>query len=111
MVAVQGVAEWHCGVELVAVAATFADPIEVARVLEFGDDALGSTLRDSNKFRKISEADVRVVGDAEEHVRVVGEECPVRHSADLSGVDRKRYLHTRIRIQITCYGFPVLDVR
>jgi hypothetical protein len=63
-------------VDAVAVAATGALALDVSRLDEVGDDALCGSLGDPNLFGHVSKPDVWHAGDAEEHLRVVGEEAP-----------------------------------
>ena len=72
----EGVAKREVRVHLVAVPAP--DPLvaEVAGGLEFGDDALGGPLGDAHPLGDFPQQDVGIVGDAEHHVCVVGEEGP-----------------------------------
>jgi hypothetical protein len=64
-------------VDAVAVAATVALALDVSRFDEVGEDALCGSLGDPDLFGNVSKPDVWRAGDAEEHLRVVGEEPPV----------------------------------
>jgi hypothetical protein len=63
-------------VDAVAVAATFPLAVDEPGLDEVGDDALGGSLGDPDLLGDVSKPDVRHAGDAEEHLRVVGEEPP-----------------------------------
>ena len=63
-------------VDAVAVAATVALALDESRVDEVGEDALRGALGDPDLFGDVSKPDVWRAGDAEEHLRVVGEEAP-----------------------------------
>ncbi len=63
-------------VNLVTVAASVPDLREVARLLEVADDPGDRSFRDADRGGDVSEACVRIGGDALEHVPVVGHEPP-----------------------------------
>jgi hypothetical protein len=63
-------------VDAVAVAATVALALDVSRLDEVGEDALCGALGDPDLLGNVSKPDVWGAGDAEEHLRVVGEEAP-----------------------------------
>ena len=63
-------------VDAVAVAATVALALDVSRIDEVGEDALGGSLGDPDLFGNVAKPDVWRAGDAEKHLRVVGEEAP-----------------------------------
>lgn len=65
-------------VDAVAVAATVALSLDESRLDEVGKDALCGSLRDPDLLGNVSKPDVWRAGDAEEHLRVVGEEAPAR---------------------------------
>ena len=71
-----GVAHGGVGVDVVAVASAGALAFDVAGFDEVGDDALGGSFGDSDLFGDVAETDGGVALDAEEHLRVVGEEPP-----------------------------------
>jgi hypothetical protein len=48
----------------------------VAGLDELGEDPLGRTLGDADALRHLAQADVRRLGEAQEHLGVVGEEGP-----------------------------------
>jgi hypothetical protein len=68
----------HClvAVDVVAVASADSDPVDVARFDEVGEDPLGGSFGDSDRFRDVTEADFWVSSETEEHLAVVGEERP-----------------------------------
>jgi hypothetical protein len=63
-------------VDAIAVAAAVARALDVSRFDEVGEDALRGSLGDPDLFGDVSKPDVWGAGDAEEHLRVVGEEAP-----------------------------------
>lgn len=77
-------AQGHRGVQSVAVAATLAHALKVAGIFEFPDDALCRALCDSHQLGDIAQSNIRIFGDAQQHVGVIGEESPVRHALSLS---------------------------
>ena len=68
----------HCcpAVDEVVVAAADAAAIDDPCLGEVSDDSLGGPLGDSDLDRDLPERDVDVLGDADEHLRVVGQEGP-----------------------------------
>ncbi len=71
------VPEGEFGVDLIGVAAADAAGRDVAFLHEVGDDALGGALGDADFGGNILNARFRILGDAQKHVGVVGEESPV----------------------------------
>ena len=71
-------------VDAVAVAATVALSLDESRLDEVGKDALCGSLRDPDLLGNVSKPDVWRAGDAEEHLRVVGEEAPASARQDLT---------------------------
>ena len=63
-------------VDAVAVAATVALALDESRLDEVGEDALCGSLGDPDLLGNVSKPDVWRASDAEEHLRVVGEEPP-----------------------------------
>ena len=75
--------------DLVAIAAPVALFHHVARVREVGEDAVNRAFGDAESVRDVSEADLRVLGHAEEDPCVVREEAPLlRRCADVLSHDR-----------------------
>lgn len=68
----------HGDVALDRVCVAAADPltVDVAGLDEVGEDPLGSALCDPHPFGHIAQAHVRILGETEEHLRVVGDERP-----------------------------------
>ena len=50
---------------------------------EIGDDAVGGALGDTRPGRDVAQPHARVVGDAQQHPGVVGQEAPARHACTL----------------------------
>ena len=48
--------------------------------LELGHDPLHRTLRDPDPVRDVAETDLRILGEAEENVGVIGQEGPVKNA-------------------------------
>jgi len=63
-------------VDAVAVAATVALALDVSGLNEVGEDALCSSLGDPDLLGDVAQPDVWCPSDAEEHLRVIGEEAP-----------------------------------
>jgi hypothetical protein len=56
---------------------------DVAGCGQVGDDAVGAALGDAQAGREVAQPHARVVGDAQQHPGVVGQEAPVRHAREL----------------------------
>lgn len=67
-------------VDQVVVPAPVTFAFDVAGTFEVGDDALDGALANANAASEVLETDVRLAGDAEQDVGVVGEEVPLGHS-------------------------------
>ena len=76
MVGLGGVAHRCPAVDEVVVAAADAAAIDNPGLDEISDDPLGGALGDSDLDGDVPERDVDVLGDADEHLGVVGQECP-----------------------------------
>jgi len=63
-------------VNAVTVAATVALALDESRLDEVGDDSLCGSLGDPDLLGNVAKPGVWHAGDAEEHLRVVGEEPP-----------------------------------
>lgn len=74
----QGAAQRQLGPDLVAVAAAVALAHDVAGLDQLGEDPVGGALGDADRGRDVAQARARVVGHADQHVGVVGEEGPAR---------------------------------
>ena len=68
----------------VAVAAAVLVLDDVPGLGEIGDDAGGGALADARPGRDVPQPHARVVGDAQQHPGVAGQEAPVRHARTLS---------------------------
>lgn len=72
-------------IEYVPVPAADAGATEIARVDELADDALDGALGDANLVRDFTQPGIRIAGEADQDVSVVGEEGPVtRHGLSVS---------------------------
>jgi len=60
------------------VPAALADPHQVARLLQIGDDALDGSLGDADPLGDLAHPDLGLARQAQEDVGVVGEEGPGR---------------------------------
>jgi hypothetical protein len=78
LVAPDRMTERQVVVDLVAVPPALPEPLDVARLFEIGHDPLHRTLGDADEIGDVAHAHLRLPGDAEEHVGVVGEERPGR---------------------------------
>jgi hypothetical protein len=76
VVAVLRVAEWEFAVHFVLVAASDAGLGQVAGLLQLADDLPDGSFGDADGGCDVPQASPRVVRDAREHVRVVGDEPP-----------------------------------
>jgi hypothetical protein len=74
--AVLGVSKWELIVNFVLIAASQACLCQVAGLLEIVDKLSGRSLRDADGFRDVSEARTGIGREADEHVRIVGDESP-----------------------------------
>lgn len=69
-------AEAALAVDFVAVAPSDLGSLQVSLCDQVGDDPLGRSFSDANLLRDVAGARVGISRDAEQHVRVVGEEDP-----------------------------------
>ena len=74
------VPHWPVRPDSVEVSPAIADPVEVAGGDEVADDALGGPLSDPDPFGHVTQADAWIAGNADQGVRVVGQERPLRHT-------------------------------
>ena len=72
----QLVAHFGGRVDRVVVPAADSAAFDVTRFDQIGDDPLGSAFCDSDLVGDVSESCVRIVGDAEQNLRVAGYERP-----------------------------------
>jgi hypothetical protein len=66
--------------DLVAVTAAILLLDDVAGVGQVGDDAVGAAFGDADAGRDVTQPHSRVVGNAQQHPSMVGQETPVRHA-------------------------------
>lgn len=66
------------GSHSVHVAASFAQVCQIAADLEIRDDLLYSAFRDAGPLSQVSYPCIRVLGNTDQYVRMVGEEGPPR---------------------------------
>ena len=71
------------GANLVGVATTLPQPLQIARFYQVADDPLGRPLGDAHPFGHIAQPDSRIAGNAQQSVSVVGQERPLRHGRSL----------------------------
>ena len=72
-----GVPEHRCfSVDDVAVPAAVSLALDVPGLDEVSQDALGRSEGDANGVGDVAQANIGVAGDAEQHLRVVGDELP-----------------------------------
>ena len=90
--ALERVAQRQIGVEAVAVAAPLPRALEVPGFDEVGDDALSGALGDPHTLSDVAMADTRVARNAEQHMGVVGQKRPVRHSERIRNAAGNSYL-------------------
>src|SRR5207248_5133513 len=70
--------------DLVAVAAAVLLLHEVPGLSQISDDAVGAALGDAHPGSDVAQSHAGVVGDAQQHPGVVGQEAPVCHAHTLS---------------------------
>ena len=63
-------------VDGVSVAAADACRLHVAGFDQLGEDPLGRALGDPDALGHVAQPDVRILDEAQEHLGMVGEECP-----------------------------------
>ena len=93
-----GVAHLDVAVDRVVVSPTDAFPFDEPCLDEVGEDSLGGAFGDSDVDGDVAESDLGVVGDAKEHLGVVGDEAPAALGLLLS---RAAAVVARIRGLIT----------
>jgi len=77
MAFLSGVSEHrHVSVDHIAVAAPMPLTVDVAGLDEVGEDALRGSEGDADRVRNVAQPNIWVAGDAEQHLRVVGDELP-----------------------------------
>ncbi len=77
MAVLGGVSEHRCSsVDDVAVPAAMSLAFDVARLDEVSQDALRGSEGDADSVGDVAQANIGVAGDAEQHLRVVGDELP-----------------------------------
>ena len=76
MTLVQGVSHGAVWVDRIVVSSPFAPSADVACGDELSNDGLRSSLGNSDARRNIAPADIRLFGDADQNVCVVGKEGP-----------------------------------
>jgi len=69
--------------DLVAVAAAILVLDDISGLGEISDDAVGGAITDARPVRDVAQSHARVLGDAQQHPGVVGQEAPVRHARNL----------------------------
>ena len=68
-------------VDHVPIAAALPLAVDIAGLHEVGQDALRGSERDADFVRDVTQANIGVAGDAEQHLRVVGDELPTSITA------------------------------
>jgi hypothetical protein len=79
------VSERHGRIDLIVVAATLADAFDHPGGLEVGDDAMHASLGQEHEVRHVTQAEIRVSSQAEQHVGVVAQEGPPWRSMFAAG--------------------------
>jgi hypothetical protein len=74
-----GFGQREVGLDLVAVAAAVFVLEDVAGCGQVGDDAVGAAFGDAQAGRDVAQPRPRVVGQAQQHAGVVGQETPALH--------------------------------
>jgi hypothetical protein len=78
----------HVGLDLVAVAAAVFLVDGVAGCGQVGDDAVGAAFGDARAGRGVAQPVARVVGDAQQHPGVVGQEAPALYTSKTTANSR-----------------------
>ena len=78
--------------DLVAVAAAVLLLHDVPGLSQIGDDTVGAALGDAHPGRDVAQPHARVVGDAQQHPGMVGQETPPLHHPNLTQFSRNRLL-------------------
>ncbi len=76
--------EMNAGIDDVTVSTTVPDTFEYPGFNEMVDQPERAALGDPHSIRDFTQSDVRVFRDADKHVPVVAEECPVTVCHELS---------------------------
>jgi len=76
MFELRGMPHAALSVEHVPIAAADALALEIAGVDEVVDDALGRSLRYSDRVRDVAQPDIGIPLDGQQHLRVAGEKLP-----------------------------------
>lgn len=75
-VGLEWVTEWNAFRYFVTIAPTHPLVAEITGFFQFGDNPLGCSLGNSDLGGDVASSNVGILGDAEQHVRVVGQEGP-----------------------------------
>ena len=78
MSVLDGMAKRLVGIDSVVVSSTHAGSLNIASVDKIGNNSLSSAFGNPDLSRDIASTYARVIGDANHHVAVVGEERPLR---------------------------------
>ena len=79
MVLFERVAQRQFAMEFITVSSSVAAALEISSISEVGDDSLRSTFSDADCVGDVTQSYARILGNAQQHVCVVSEKCPVRH--------------------------------
>ena len=115
--ALDGMAEWNLWMDLVPVAPANPGSSDVTLRNQVSDDALRGPLGDADPSGDVTTADASVLGDADEHVPVVGQEGPRRPRRSLAHRSASRlagFMSRESYLEGDCQGtrnVPVLDER
>lgn len=100
----QSVAERQLRVDDVFVPSPVPNFRKIALLHEGRNDSEGGSLFDSNSLSNFGEADLRILDDAQQHVRIVGEEGPVTHVGSL----RERFRALKRQATASAWDRPAL---
>ncbi len=76
MVRFERMSKWSVEANLVDVVAALLVADDISGFHQISDDAVDGSLSDSHETADVHETDLRVLRDTEQHVGMVGEECP-----------------------------------
>ena len=94
MVAIHGMAQWLIGMQPVAVPSSHPLPVEIPRFLELHHDPLRCPFGDPHRSSDVAEPDLPIPCDAQQHMRVIGQERPFARPGKYRCGDTTR--HTRM---------------
>jgi hypothetical protein len=80
--------------DLVTVSAAMSFAQHISLIDQLGEDLVGAALRNAYRSGDVTQADARIMGDAQQDVRVIGQKIPLA----MAGIRRQLGLFARIYI-------------